>query len=534
MPILTSEQLQQASITRTDLIEYGYSGIGVCYSCDNPSVLYVRTDANPILSSADSIAGTLCAFCIDQNLNNYRNNALISGYEEMSVILEVSIYKLEEFAKANMSQTTLCAVCARPEVASDSNWQFIDTLVSVADTGDSLTIPVHSKCTESVQYYARCEGSCDTYLVRSSSIWTRDRYFGINLNHMYNYPWRVDVDNDAFCGYCFEQVRQETDIYYCNECEDYTYESYSFNGDTFCEHCYNERFYNCGECDELYDTHRGHDCPESEYFEDESNLLIHSYGYKPSPEFFGQGKWHLGFELEVEAFNGVSKHDGATTAQIHLGSRAYMKEDGSLNNGFEIVTHPHTLESYNKDFNWGFLAGLQTSGFRSWNTTTCGLHVHVSRTAFSPYGFRTRSEQILLRQAHELRFMKLIYDNQRQVERIAGRTECHYSNFGDKGSLVPKVKSGYQSNGRYSAVNTDNHATLEVRVFRGSLKEVRVRSALEFVHAGVEYTRDLKVNGKNNALAWSKFVAWVVANEDNYPNLMTIINQTFNTERVKD
>ena len=176
------------------------------------------------------------------------------------------------------------------------------------------------------------------------------------------------------------------------------------------------------------------------------------------------------------------------------------------------------------------MTGVQTCAL-----PICGLHVHVSRTAFDPYDNRTlsRKETILRRQAHELRFMKLIYDNQRQVERIAGRSSS-YSSFEDKGSLVPKVKNSYQSNGRYSAVNTENYLTLEVRVFRGSLKEMRVRSALEFVHASVEYTRGLKVTGKNNALTWSKFVAYVVTNEDKYPNLLGVINQTFNNEQLSD
>jgi hypothetical protein len=85
--------------------------------------------------------------------------------------------------------------------------------------------------------------------------------------------------------------------------------------------------------------------------------------------------------------------------------------------------------------------------------------------------------------------MKLIYDNQRQVERIAGRSGNHYATFGDKGKLVEKVKYGSQSNGRYSAINTENDATLEVRVFKGSLRKERVLSALEFVAASVEYTQ---------------------------------------------
>jgi hypothetical protein len=208
-----------------------------------------------------------------------------------------------------------------------------------------------------------------------------------------------------------------------------------------------------------------------------------------------------------------------------------MKDDGSLSDGFEIVTHPHTLEAYQTDFNWDFIPKLKRNGFRSWNTETCGLHVHVSRTAFgsgeSPWGRVDRDQIILRKQAHELRFMKLIYDNQRQVERIAGRANNHYATFQDKGKLVSKLKFGNQTNGRYSAINTENDATLEVRVFKGSLRKERVLSALEFVAASVEYTRDLKITSKNQALSWLRFTAYISDNMETYPNLALIMSESF-------
>jgi hypothetical protein len=43
--------------------------------------------------------------------------------------------------------------------------------------------------------------------------------------------------------------------------------------------------------------------------------------------------------------------------------------------------------------------------------------------------------------------------------------------------------------------------------------------ALEFVHCAVEYTRDLKVNGKNKALSWLAFSGYVHANQEQYPHL---------------
>jgi hypothetical protein len=240
----------------------------------------------------------------------------------------------------------------------------------------------------------------------------------------------------------------------------------------------------------------------------------------------------MGFELEVESRGSSSRYDGARLAQDTLDKHAYMKADASLDDGFEIVTHPHTLAHYQQDFEWEVLSKLRREGFRSWDTTSCGLHVHVSRTAFGGIvNYDTSASDILRMQAHQLRFMKLIYDNERQVSRIAGRSSSSYASFSDKGRLVPKVKHGNSERGHFSAVNVENYATLEIRVFKGSLRKERILSALEFVSASVEYTRNLKVTGTNTALSWLRFTAYVSQEATTYPNLALIMSESFTREQ---
>jgi len=309
-------------------------------------------------------------------------------------------------------------------------------------------------------------------------------------------------------------------FFYCEQCDSYELrdESYTYNDNRYCETCYDNCVGHCEDCDDHYWTDDGHHC------DDGLSNLIHDYSYRPRTHFFGDGKYHFGFELEVES-NHDSRREGAEYVVNNLGNHAYLKQDGSLNNGFEIVTHPHTLEEYQKKFNWGCISGLGERGYRSWNTRTCGLHVHVSRTAF---GNVTKRSEILKAQSHELRFIKLIYDNQRQIERIAGRSSS-YAKFNDKGNLANRVKYGTQDD-RYEAVNSQNQETLEIRVFKGSLKPARVLSAIELVHASVEYTRDLKVSGSNNALKWIHFVRYVADNSTTYPNLVSTIQTSFDRD----
>jgi len=475
-------------------MSYGYVGVDVCRRCSKPEHLFV--------SSMSDYGAGVSAMCTD--CQSFYSN-------EQAVPTPVPV----------MYDTPNCEACGRPEhidpdlPIAQQRWNFITAHLADGER----TIIVHSFCS------SRSCNDCDT-------VYAITRYR--NYRHTLSVPNSdfaefEQIEGDERCTTCANKIYDEgggrDNWSNCGACDDIQHDDNMqyFNDCRYCEYCYDNNVYTCDECNEQYWDGDGHDCETDEG-------VIHSYSYRPSPYFFGKGQYHLGFELEVEARN-ESRYVGAEIAQDTLGSHAYMKDDGSLSDGFEIVTHPHTLEAYKKDFDWEFTSKLKREGFRSWNTDTCGLHVHVSRTAFgdgvSPWGRSDRDQLILRRQAHELRFMKLIYDNQRQVERIAGRAGNHYATFQDKGKLVPKVKFGNQTSGRYSAINTENDATLEVRVFKGSLRKERVLSALEFVTASVEYTRGLKVTAKNQALSWLRFTAYVSDNMDTYPNLALIMSESF-------
>lgn len=523
MATLVSSELLDEVVANASAygISYTKHDKGICPNCNHPAILFT-----PDFKAQNfNITEAVCSRCMSIMLKNILASFVFEILEDAEgLFIQGGLALILNMAKTELHGESLCNSCYRVFIPFDERYG-----VAMAYDIDGFEREVHKKCYDISWNCHECgqdyfNSTLDSrHLTHHNLTYTS---LPTNMNH-------YDLEGDYHCQPCWNNIVEREDIIYCDSCDRYAYEQNSsrYNGEMYCTSCYEEYIYYCEDCNENYHVNRGHDCSYDD--DDDDNSPIHNYSYKPAPEFFGQGKYYLGFELEVES-RSESRYDGASVAESILGHHAYMKDDGSLNDGFEIVTHPHTLEAYNT-LKWSFLDTLRSRGYRSWNTGTCGLHVHVSRTAFDPVRIpNTRRERVLRRQAHELRFMKLIYDNQRQVERIAGRSNCHYSSFDDKNNLVPKVKNGYQSNGRYAAVNTENHETLEVRVFRGSLRLERVRSALEFVHAAVEYTRDLKVTGKNNALTWSKFLAYVVANEDTYPNLLTIINETLARESAND
>jgi hypothetical protein len=219
---------------------------------------------------------------------------------------------------------------------------------------------------------------------------------------------------------------------------------------------------------------------------------------------------------------------------------AYLKHDGSLSCGYEIVTHPMSHDYYKNEASdlWDTLEHLRTYyKVKSWDTSTCGLHIHVSRTGFNGGG-------------HMHRFLNLIYSNQDFYQRLAGREESRWATFDDimnseilrdewgnrimdedgftqfqtKRSIASKLQ-GYNTE-RYSAVNTRNRETLEIRIFKGTVNTNTVKSHLDLAHASVEYTRNMTVRDvRNGALSAMDFVHYILQNSTLYPELHERVNR---------
>lgn len=323
----------------------------------------------------------------------------------------------------------------------------------------------------------------------------------------------------------------------CDCCEgliNINYDNYGdCDGNTWCQDCLDSSdVYFCNPCDQYHTD----PCESSDdyYGDSSSHRRVHDYSYKPDPKFgFVESDsseysikesitWRsrvpfMGFELEVEA-NDASLSDGVDVVQEHLGDEenyVYLKGDGSLHCGFEIVSHPATLASH-KERNLGkALQGLSDLGFRSWRTDTCGIHVHVSRAGFS-------------NPSHVWKFTHFIVDNKQAMVKLAGRNSERWANFNLDGYTSGGVKSrakGANFYNRYEAINFGNARTLELRFFKGSLRVERLLSALELTEGAVEYTRNLTTKDvMDGGLDFRSFVTWLRERADKYPNLLSYVD----------
>jgi hypothetical protein len=323
--------------------------------------------------------------------------------------------------------------------------------------------------------------------------------------------WR---SNQSYCDSCMENY------FHCERCGDLTHNDdyHNVSNDAWCASCVSDAHY-CESCDEYYEDPCRR-CNGSEFLD--------NYSWKPEPDFFMQpnsleaysrydlralklsNEMFYGLEIEVES-RGNSIRNALSKMSEHFGPVAYFKSDGSLEEGFEIVTHPMSYE-FAVSVDWTILNKLAGMGFRSWDTKTCGIHIHLSRK-----GFKDRS--------HLWRFAYLINTSQPQCVAIAGRTSDQWSTFVGQKEKAGKVILGKDYNpDRYTAVNLCNSETVEIRMFKGSLKPERVLADIQFVASIVEYTRDVTIPDITvGALTWDTYRIFVEENQDKYKHIHNLM-----------
>jgi hypothetical protein len=329
-----------------------------------------------------------------------------------------------------------------------------------------------------------------------------------------------DVEGELWCQGC-----TRNDAHWCDLCDTY-FTGYTYGtddcNDTMCERCYENNTHYCETCDATY-------LNGCEYNHDDDNdgRIIHDYSYRPDPIFRKsndeQTRLYFGIEIETEVRGGDYSY--RTTAaeyahqQLEMYDLAYLKSDGSLECGFEIVSHPLSHSYFMKDATrlWDTVSKLKSDyGMMAWGTKTCGLHVHISRAGFNGG-------------SHQHRFLQLVYNNKDFYEVLAGRSSSHWAKFDDNvdpdtGRKSFKHKFDRHGSDRYSAVNTNNRNTLEMRIFRGSLNPRFIKSAIDLAHASVEFTRVMSVKEvRDGGLSCLNFRQYIESKPELYPSLIARI-----------
>jgi hypothetical protein len=226
------------------------------------------------------------------------------------------------------------------------------------------------------------------------------------------------------------------------------------------------------------------------------NEIIRDYHCGPELVFYGKDTPHIGVELEVEVKDN-ERQEIAEGLHYHNDDLFWTEEDGSINYGFEIVSMPCSLEYHQNSFPWkAMVEYLSEQGCRSHDTTTCGLHVHVS------IGNMTRE------QLSDLVFF--VHTQKTMLETLARRGSNGYTKFKD----VKKGDTTLSYNrDRYEAVNLQNDNTIEFRLWRGTLKYDTLIATIELSHAIVEFIKVYAKDLESTTATYHDFIRYINDNE---------------------
>lgn len=239
----------------------------------------------------------------------------------------------------------------------------------------------------------------------------------------------------------------------------------------FKDHVYVDEYGLAWSCKEARDNYH----MENEY--------MYDYSDKPSPIFFGKKEdIKMGVELEVDKRRATYEEGGGICADelvynlSQVSGLHYCKEDGSLcHQGVEIVTMPCSLEYHMNKFKWGDIIDTCLNGeYRSDQTGTCGLHVHVDRSYFKDSAAASVALSYLM-----TKFYSEIVNFTRRKEEALSDWAYIY----DASEYYGSVDDIYDRmcDNRYRAINVTNSATIEFRIFKGTLNKETLFASMQLV-----------------------------------------------------
>ena len=219
---------------------------------------------------------------------------------------------------------------------------------------------------------------------------------------------------------------------------------------------------------------------------------------------------YLGIEMEFQV-------DKRKAGRLYVGNtmfgHALMKDDGSITNGFELVSRPAGYTTHLARYD-SFLTNLPEYIHPH---KSCGMHVHISRRAFTYLGAGKLVE-----------FMNR-EDNKDFVKLIAGRGTTNYQNRdNDYDKYTPyrqAVKDRYV--GRYNFVNLNNKKTIELRIFATPANKLEFNIRMQFVKAMIEYCKPaIHSVSLEQQTYFKSFVTWLDNTKKDFKELHNYIKES--------
>lgn len=290
------------------------------------------------------------------------------------------------------------------------------------------------------------------------------------------------IDDKCYCETCITQV---DNVHFCNKCKHYV------SGNEW-----NIKFDCCNDCCDI-DMRKIY------------GRVLRYHGFNDWVSCYGTDenknnqRTLTGVELEVEHAappHNISESEVVFKLNKMLGYNTICSHDGSIDDGFEIVSQPFTLKYMreHEEIIKDALRYLIDKGYRGDQVSTCGLHVHISRRAFGKTTdeqsknidklilfFETYKSQLVnfsRRRGNSLSYWAKFLSDYYHVNTSEETTE---SKKIKSLAYIKKLKEDVDS--KYIAVNLNHSATVEIRIFKSTLNYKTFFATLELVHTLVRH-----------------------------------------------
>lgn len=261
----------------------------------------------------------------------------------------------------------------------------------------------------------------------------------------------------------------------------------------------------------------------------ERQKLIKEYNWKPARPLYTFAKYEtktekklfIGTEIEVEPMRASTVRRtemAAHTMQRLNPNEYYIKHDGSLHDGWELVTEPWTF------YAWQERRDEINSILKFWRENQwwaesgrAGFHMHLSKNAFTTIQL--------------YKYSRFIYNktNYKFLNKITQRNgnffHCKLDQidhiYRAKYKANHEVEHNDDPNGsHHTAFNIDNANTCELRIFRGTVNQNLFWKNWEFPIALFYFTQQAGMKD----MRWTKFISWL-GTQSMYPYLTKFVNR---------
>jgi len=198
----------------------------------------------------------------------------------------------------------------------------------------------------------------------------------------------------------------------------------------------------------------------------------------------------------------------------------YVKSDSSIDEGFEVVTHPMSPEWALENLPLEIFEKAIDEGAEV-NNNSCGTHIHIDKASLTT--------------AQMWKMLQLHFKLKDFCGMVGGRgTTAAYASWDEKKNMPIQANmlkiardkgEAFGEAARYVPVNLMNANTIELRYMDGSIAAKDIKKNIEWVQALYDFTDTISVHDiKQGVLNKPNYLAgWIL--RGNYPNLAEHISR---------